>query len=93
MQATHYAVAGATLVILDEVRGSNEFGEALFAERLKEIATLITEETWLEDDDLGNRSRGKLHSGEVLLHICDAKQVLPVLVLRHRGCTLDKVFA
>ena len=65
MQAAHYAVAGATLVILDEVRGSYEFGEALFAERLEEIATFITEETWLEDDDLGDRSGDKLHSGEV----------------------------
>lgn len=54
VQATHYAVAGATLVVLDEVCGSYEFGEALFAERLEEIATFITEETWLEDDDLGN---------------------------------------
>jgi len=52
VQTTHYAVAGSTLVILDEVRGSYEFGEALFAERLEEIATFITEETWLEDDDL-----------------------------------------
>lgn len=65
MQAAYYAVAGATLVVLDEVRGSYEFGEALFAERLEEIATLITEETWLEDDDLGDRSGDKLHSGEV----------------------------
>ena len=63
MQAAYYAVAGATLVILDEVRGSYEFGEALFAERLEEIATLITEETWLEDDNLGDRSGDKLHSG------------------------------
>ena len=52
MQTTYYTVAGATLVILDEVRGSYELGEALFAERLEEIATFITEETWLEDDDL-----------------------------------------
>ena len=65
MQTAHYAVAGATLVVLDEVRGSYEFGEVLFAERLEEIATLITEETWLEDDDLGDRSGYKLHSGEV----------------------------
>ena len=92
MQAAHYAVAGATLVILDEVRGSYEFSEALFAERLEEIATLITEETWLEDDDLGDRSGDKLHSCAVLLHIGDAKQVLSVLVLRHRSSTLDKVF-
>ena len=63
MQATYYAVAGATLVILDEVRGGNEFGEALFAEGFEEIATFITEETWLEDDDLGDRSGDKLHSG------------------------------
>ena len=52
VQTTYYAVAGATLVILDEVRGSYELGEALFAERLEEIATFITEETWLEYDDL-----------------------------------------
>ena len=65
MQTTYYAVAGSTLVILNEVCGSNEFGEALFAERLEELATFITEETWLEDDDLGDRSGDKLHSDKV----------------------------
>ena len=64
VQATHHAIAGAALVVLDEVGRSDELGEALLAEGFEEVAPPITEDARLDDDDLGDRGRDDLH-GEV----------------------------
>ena len=65
VQATHHAIAGAALVVLDEVGRSDEIGEALLAEGFEEVAPPITEDARLDDDDLGDRGGDDLQ-GEVM---------------------------
>ena len=53
VQATYHAIAGAALVVLDEVGRSDELGEALLTEGFEEVAPPITEDARFDDDDLG----------------------------------------
>ena len=56
VEAAHDAVAGAALIVLDEVYGCYELGEEALIEGLEEVAAGVLEEARLEDLDLVDSS-------------------------------------